>query len=94
MIAKVQYTCIGSEVITGGNTEIYFHPASGLKIIDTIVKGYSKPLTVDEETGLVTVDEVLVKGDTVVVLYKTLPRFGAAALTDFDLADFESTDFA
>jgi hypothetical protein len=97
VIAAIQYTCIGSEVNDGINTEIYFHGASGYKIIDTIVKGRSKNLTMDETTGYVLVDELLVRGDTVVCLYKTLPRNASVvvggSMVDFTDGDFESNDF-
>lgn len=97
MIASVQYTCIGSEVNDGINTEIYFHPASGLKIIDTIVKGKSKDLTIDETTGFVLVNELLERGDLVQVIYKTLPRNASVStggsMVDFTDGDFETSDF-
>jgi hypothetical protein len=92
MIAAIKYKCIGSEVNDGINTEVYFHGASGYQIIDTIVKGVSKRLTVDENTGLVLVDEVLVRGDEVLCIYKTLPRF--ATDREFSPINFDSSEFA
>jgi hypothetical protein len=91
MIKSIQYACIGSEVNDGINTEIYFHGASGYKIIDTIVKGKSKSLTMDESTGLILVDELLVRGDVVTCIYKTLPRnVGNTSMVDFSFSDFTS----
>lgn len=97
MIASVSYKCIGSEVNDGINTEVYFHPASGFKIIDTIVKGRSKSLTVDETKGFVLVDELLQRGDVVTVLFKFLPKTSTApaqTTVDFEEPDFEPLDFA
>lgn len=99
MIDSVSYKCIGSEVNDGINTELYFHPASGFKIIDTIVNGKSKPLTVDETKGFVLVDELLGRGDVVTVIYKTLPRTSTGTqpptnMVDFFEPDFEPSDYA
>lgn len=101
MIKSIQYTCLGTE----GN-DIYFHPCSGNVIIDVLVDGYSF-LHVAEETsggyravvdnhyGKVTLSAITA-GMLVQVIYKTLPRFETVTmeLTDFDIDDFDSGDFA
>lgn len=99
MIKSIQYTCIGSEVNDGINTELYFTAASGMVIIDTLVKGKSKQLNVDNTTGFFLVNEVLYRGDLVQIIYKTLPRneaasSGGTSLLDFIDEDFEATDFS
>jgi hypothetical protein len=97
VIKSIQYTCIGSEVNDGINTELYFPPASGMVIIDTLVHGKSLPLDVDNTTGFVLVNEVLERGDLVQIIYKTLPRNSSVStggsLVDFIDEDFESADF-
>ena len=95
MIACVHYTCIGSEVNDGINTELYFPPASGHIIIDVIVKGTSRRILVNNNLGFIVVNDLLVRGDLVQIIYKTLPRFvGAVTDTpDFDYGDFDSGFF-
>lgn len=97
MIASVSYKCIGSEVNDGINTEIYFPPASGLEIIDTLVNGKSRVLGTDETMGFVLVDELLQRGDVVTIIYKTLPRTNttpSGTTVDFEEPDFDMSDFA
>jgi hypothetical protein len=98
VIKSVQYTCIGSEVNDGINTELYFPCASGMVIIDTLVNGKSLNLDVDNETGFVLVaSQVLERGDLVQIIYKTLPRNSSVSLggslVDFIDEDFEAADF-
>jgi RNase P/RNase MRP subunit POP5 len=99
VIANATYRCIGSEPKDAGMTDIYIHPASGLKIIDIIVNGVSKrlgDLTIDENFGLVVIDEELERGDVVQCIYKTLPRFTVAlpTMSEFDPLDFAEGEFA
>jgi hypothetical protein len=96
MIASVSYKCIGSEPNDGINTTLYFYPASGYDIVDIIVKGKSKNVTIDETTAEVIVDELLVRGDVVTCIYKTLPRTDTSptqSTIDFEEPDFELADF-
>jgi hypothetical protein len=88
MIKSASYTCIGSEVNDGINTEVYFPCASGLKIIDTIVNGKSRRLTVKEETGFVLVDELLGRGEVVTIIYKVIPRNILGTQREFDPSNF------
>lgn len=94
MIASVTYKVLGSEPVVAGEREVYFHAASGLKIIDIIINGVSQDfsaLTIDEEYGKVA-KAGLVAGDWVRCTYKTIPRFIIPSPPDFSSLDF-SSDF-
>lgn len=101
MISTVTYQLIGSETVTAGETEVYFHPASGLEIIDIIINGVSQDfseLTIDETYGKIA-KAGLVAGDWISCTYKTLPRVAVSVtptptMVDFSETDFESADFA
>ena len=99
MIASVTYQVLGSEPVVAGEREVYFHPASGMKIIDVIINGVSQDfsvLSIDEEYGKVA-KAGLIAGDWVSCTYKTLPRYAgvvSASMVDFSETDFEVEDFA
>jgi hypothetical protein len=107
MIAAITYTCTGSEPldvwgmiddVQVDGTLVMINAASGYEIIDVRLNGYSQDyqdLLVDETKGRIVFSPVLVKGDVVEALYKTLPRYGTlTTMVDFDPADFTSGDFA
>ena len=94
MIASVTYQVLGSEPVIGGQREVYFHAASGMKIIDVIINGVSQDfaaLSIEEEYGKVA-KAGLVAGDWVSCTYKTLPRFVYNYNTS-PMGDFLGTDF-
>ena len=97
MIASVTHHIRGNEPFEAGETLIYFHPASGLEIIDVIINGVSQDysaITVDENTGKIGTSQTLNRNDWVQVTYKTLPRVtSSVTMVDFVEGYFQTSDF-
>jgi len=94
MIATVTYTVTGNEPVIAGQREVYFHPASGMKIIDVIINGVSQDfsaLSIEEEYGKVA-KAGLAKGDWMSATFKRLPVYLKPVLSEFS-SDFSEIDF-
>lgn len=102
MIVSIPYDFRHGGEVSGLNTIVYIHPASGFVVIDVLLNGVSLDLgtevTVDNTYGKLTFPQVLGQGDHVLCVFKQLPRYGPAYelpdMVDFDPADFDSVDFA
>jgi hypothetical protein len=85
--------------ISAGTTTVHFCPASGLKVIDVFLNGVSLEIgsecEVNEHYGSVVFNEVAERGDSAMVIYKTLPRYGNSLVIDgdFSAGDFDNSDF-
>lgn len=91
MIARYQHIIKGNEY-KNALTRIQT-PAIGLKTLNIIVSGvsYREVDEMNEATGVLTLPFEMEKGDSVVVLYKVIPRNGAVIIPSG--AEFDSEDF-
>jgi hypothetical protein len=97
MIAACKYKMLKDTAVNGsGVVPVYFYGVNGNQILDVVYKGESLQAdhTVDETQSRVDFEFALERGDELMVIYTTLPRFGeTSTMTGFEAFGFESFGF-
>lgn len=93
MIAVTQINILGSELKTSTSTIINHARSSGWVIFDVLVNGLSKNfdiVNVNNNTGIITIPQLLQRGDLVQVAYKMIPDLPVQYFPEFSSLDFNN----